>query len=649
MSAKSIPGAAAVEASATNGEDAMRLRVDPDRGRHWLLRIRPLWRRHALLSLLVFSFSVGAVVFQTAIPGLLGNAVDAIGASLRAGDAKPLGTALLLLLAGGLARSAMNFSVRYTLFMLTYRIESSLRRLVYRRLMALPLSFLARFRTGQILSRANSDIRTIQNFLLYLPYTLMVFGTFFLSIVYMFAIDVRLALLAISPLPVVFLLSLRLRRLAYPLSWLVQSRMADVASVVDENIRGQSAVKLFGRQAQQIEALKIAAVRLRWASMMMIRYRARYSPWIENIAVLGQIAILLYGGSRVIRGELQLGQLVAFNVYVLMMMTPFNTLGQVLVMARNASAAASRVFALLDEETVVLDDPVEVPDRLQEIVLEGVRYVAPEDPERPDAGRRLVLDGVDANLRAGGITAIVGRTGSGKTTIAQLIVGLIRPEAGRILANGADLSRIEPARLHRDVLLVSQESFLFADTIAANIAFGCPDASEADIVRAATIADAHDFILQQPEGYATQVSEGGGTLSGGQRQRITIAQAVLMRPSVLVLDDATSGLDSVTEAKVIEALKREMRDGVLIIISHRASMVRHAEEVLLLHEGRIADRSTHEALLRDQPLYRDVFVQDDSGSADDGPGPESDAEFRKRIGDSVRGAASFDVRMGELL
>src|SRR6185312_12545830 len=196
-----------------------------------------------------------------------------------------------------------------------------------------------------------------------------------------------LAVLAITPLSAVFLLSLRLRRLAFPLSWLVQSRMADVASVVDENIRGHSVVKLFNRQAQQVDALKQAALRLRWASLTMIRYRAKYSPWIENLAVLGQIAILLYGGVLVIRSELQLGQLVAFNVYVLMMLTPFNTLGQLLVMGRNASAAAARVFTIVDEAPE-RDSGVAMPSpgAPHEIVVEGLRYAAPDQAEHAGGG-----------------------------------------------------------------------------------------------------------------------------------------------------------------------------------------------------------------------------------------------------------------------
>jgi ATP-binding cassette subfamily B protein len=421
-----------------------------------------------------------------------------------------------------------------------------------------------------------------------------------------------------------------------------------VASVVDENIRGQSVVKLFNRQQRQMDDVRRAAAGLRWASLAMIRHRAHYSPWIENLAVLGQIAILLYGGALVIRGELQLGQLVTFNMYVLMMLAPFSTLGRVLVMARSASAAAVRVFAILDEPlpATASENPMPRPGVRRGIAFERVRYTAPEDPARPGSGGRLVLDDLDADLPAGRITAIVGRTGSGKTAMAHLLAGLAAPDSGRILIDDVEVDRIPPSRLHREVLLVAQDGFLFADTIAANIAFGAPDSAQADIERAARVAEAHEFIEEQQDGYATQVGEGGGTLSGGQRQRIAIAQAVLMRPSVLVLDDATSALDSATEARVIESLKREMRDGTLIVISHRASMVRHADEVLLLHEGRIVDRGTHEALCASQPLYREVFAQAEDDGRMEG---ESDADFRKRIADAVRGAASFDVALGDAI
>jgi ATP-binding cassette subfamily B protein len=620
----------------------------PDRARHWLRRIAPLLRPHRGLAALAVLFAIATVVFQTAIPTLLGRSIDALAEAIRTRDIAPLQYALWLLLIGGVARSAVSFAVRSLLFKLTLRIESSLRRQIYRRLIALPLPFFARMPTGQLLSRVNNDVRTIQNFLLYLPYTAMVFGAFFFSVAYMFAIDVRLALLAVVPLPLVMLLSQRLRRLAYPLSWLIQSRMADVASVVDENIRGQSVVKLFNRQQQQKDEVMRTAAGLRWASLAMIRHRARYSPWIENLAVLGQIAILLYGGALVIRGELQLGQLVTFNMYVLMMLTPFSTLGRVLVMARSASAAAVRVFAILDEPlpAEVEETATASPTVHGGITFERVRYAAPEDPERPGSGGRIVLDGLDADIAAGRITAIVGKTGSGKTAMAHLLAGLAAPESGRILIDGIGIDRIPPSRLHRELILVAQDGFLFADSIAANIAFGAPQSGQNDIERAARIAQAHQFIEEQPQGYATQVGEGGGTLSGGQRQRIAIAQAVLMRPSVLVLDDATSALDSVTEARVIESLKREMRGRTMIVISHRASMVRHADEVLLLHEGRIVDRGTHESLSVSQPLYGEVFAQDIQEVRIEG---ESDVDFRKRIDEAVRGAANFDVGLGDAI
>jgi ATP-binding cassette subfamily B protein len=230
--------------------------------------------------------------------------------------------------------------------------------------------------------------------------------------------------------------------------------------------------------------------------------------------------------------------------------------------------------------------------------------------------------------------------------MAHLLAGLAAPESGRILIDGIGIDRIPPSRLHRELILVAQDGFLFADSIAANIAFGAPQSGQNDIERAARIAQAHQFIEEQPQGYATQVGEGGGTLSGGQRQRIAIAQAVLMRPSVLVLDDATSALDSVTEARVIESLKREMRGRTMIVISHRASMVRHADEVLLLHEGRIVDRGTHESLSVSQPLYGEVFAQDIQEVRIEG---ESDVDFRKRIDEAVRGAANFDVGLGDAI
>lgn len=625
--------------------------LDPDRTRHWLIRIRSIVGKHRMLSMQVFLAAIGAIIFQTAIPTLLGKTFDSLGVSLRQNDSAHLHRALALFIAAGFARSLMNFLVRFSLFKLTYRIEADLRKMVYRHLLVMPLSFMSRYRTGQIVSRANSDIRTIQTFLLYLPYTGMVFGTFFLSIIYMFAVNASLALLAIASLPCIFLLSLRLRRAIYPLSWLVQSRMADVATVVDENIRGQSAIKLFNRQPQQIEALRKAAGRLRWATKEMIRYRARYLPWIENIAVLGQIAILLYGGWLVIGNRLQLGQLVTFNVYVIMMLVPFNTLGQVLVMGRNAAAAASRVFEILDEAPAEIGDeastlPVDVSGAIE---FAAVRYEAQEASDRSRAGSHLVLDDLDAAIEAGRITAIVGKTGSGKSTMANLLAGLATPTSGSILIDGMDTAAIGARRLRQRVMLVPQESFLFTDSIANNIGFGSPGIEMDAIEHAARIADAHDFILDQPQGYDTPVGEGGSTLSGGQRQRITIAQAILMKPSVLILDDATSALDSITENQVIESIKREMRGKTVIIISHRATMAQHSDEVLLLHGGRIVASGSHAQLMATQPLYQQVFLEEDEAPVEEQVGSESDQDFYQRIGNSVRGAAMVEIKMGDAI
>lgn len=624
--------------------------LDQDRSKHWLLRIRPIVGKYPQLSIMVFLLAIGAIFFQVVMPKLLGNSIDALSGTLRRGNTELLYRSLTLLLLAGLTRSAMNFSVRFTLYKLTYRIEADLRKIVFVHLSSMPLSVIARHTTGQIVSRANTDIRTIQNFLLYLPYVIMLFGTFVLSVVYMFSVDVHLAVIAIASLPLIFLLSLRLRRLVYPLSWLVQSRMADVATVVDENIRGQAAVKIFVHEGQQIDWLQKAASKLRWATNEGIRYRARYAPWIENLAVLSQIAVLLYGGWLVIDNRILLGQLVAFNVYIIMMLIPFRTLGQVLVMGRNATAAARRVFEIVDEPPEG-SSPTEnrpLPAVLQSIVLERIHYEWLRPTGTKGEKRHQVLTELSTTIEAGKITAIVGKTGSGKSSIADLLIRLYLPQSGRILIDGIDINALNLRQLRSRVILVPQESFLFTDTIANNISFGAPGTAQADIERAAVVAGAHEFIVAQADGYGTLVGEGGVTLSGGQRQRITIAQAVLLNPSVLILDDATSALDSITESRVIESLKREMRGRTMIVISHRASMVQHADEVQLLHDGRIVAKGTHQRLLATLSMYRDAFAVGEVGR-DEQTETESDNEYYQRIRNSLRGATEIETSVGSAL
>ena len=534
---------------------------------------------------------------------------------------------VLLLLGVGLARAVTSLWFRYALYRTAYRIESDLRSILYTHLTRLSFSFFDRMQSGQVISRANSDIRSVQMFLVFSPIMLMSLLSFSLAIGYMLSVSVGLTLAAVISLPGVFFMSLRLRRIMFPLSWIVQSRTADVATIVDENINGQRIVKSFAREEEQIGVLAASAQKLRWAQMVMADIRARYAPLIENIAAVGQVAVLFYGGWLVMEGQIALGALVSFNMYIIMLQAPFRILGFLLMMGQRAAASARRIYEVLDEEPEIVDRPgaVDLVRPRGHIVFDQVRFAY--------AGSEPVLRDVRFEVRPGEAVAIVGRTGCGKSTIARLLSRYYELQAGRILIDGQDIRTLTLLSLRHHIGMVLDEPFLFSAPIRDNIAYGKPDATDEEVIAAARTARAHDFIMAMEDGYDTVVGERGYTLSGGQRQRIGIARTVLMNPPVLVLDDATSAIDVQTEAGIHDDLKELMAERTTIIIAHRLSTISLADRVLFMEEGRIAAAGTHPELMAGVPEYASIFNRHDDA---DGAEPaadafESDREFRLRI------------------
>jgi ATP-binding cassette subfamily B protein len=584
--------------------------IDPRTELGWIRRITPLLRaRRSEFGVAVF-FGVVALVSQIAVPAVLRDGIDH-ALERRTSSLTPYVWALVAL---AVARLVFGGFYRYLLFRAAYRVETDLRGVIYQHLTQLSFSFYDRTQSGQVISRANSDIRSIQMLLAFGPLVLMSGLTFVLAFGYMMSIHVGLTLVALSTMPGVYWSGLRLRQKVFPLSWVVQARMAEMATVVDESIQGVRVVQSFAQERAQIRLLAKAAQRLRWASIETSINRARWAPIIEALPRAGSALVLLYGGKLAIDGRVTVGTLVAFNAYVIVLQTPFRMLGFLLIQTQRAGAAARRVFEVLDEAPEIVDAPHAVDLVAPAGRVEFRDVVFRYAPKLP-----AVLDGASFVIEPGERVAVVGRTGTGKSTIARVLPRFYDVESGSARIDDVDVRDYTLASLRHHVSLVLDEPFLFSVSLRDNIAFGRPTASMDDVVAAAKAAQAHDFIVALPDGYDTVVGERGYTLSGGQRQRVAIARTLLVNPKILVLDDATSAIDVSTEDAIHQALHTLMQHRTTIIIAHRLSTISLADRVLLLDEGRIVATGTHLELMATEPRYADVLARAGHDREEDAP------------------------------
>jgi ATP-binding cassette subfamily B protein len=362
-------------------------------------------------------------------------------------------------------------------------------------------------------------------------------------------------------------------------------------------------VRSFAAEEGQLRKLDTAARRVRWAVVTDAGIRARWSPVIENLARVGSVLVLVYGGWLVIHGQATVGTIVAFNAYVLMLQAPFRLLGLLLMMGRRAAASAGRIYEILDEQPEIVDRPgaVDLVECRGQVDFQGVDFVYPNGTP--------VLGGVDLHLRPGDTLAVVGRTGSGKSTLSRLLCRFYDVTGGSVALDGHDVRDLTLVSLRHHIGMVLDEPFLFSESIRDNIAFGRPGASEEEVRAAALAANAHEFIVKLPQGYDTVVGERGYTLSGGQRQRVSIARTLLMNPPVLVLDDATSAIDVQVEHEIHGALRTLMQGRTTIIIAHRLSTISLAQRVAVVEDGRIIAEGSHAELLASEPRYAAILAQ----------------------------------------
>ena len=589
-------------------------RVHPDRSLGWVRRMLPILLDNKYTYFGTLAIAAMAMLLQVALPAVLRSAIDQALTQRSAS----LNGFVVAVLAIGLLRAVLTLVYRFLLYRGAFQIDTDLRISLYDHLTTLSFGFYDRTQSGQVISRANSDIRSVQMFLTFAPLISMTTLTFTLAIVFMLSVHVPLTLVAIAPLPGVYWMGVRLRNQVFPLSWIVQSRLAEVATTVDENINGMRVVRSFAAEGRQVNELADAATRVRWANIKTAEAQSRHNPVIENLPRVGMGLVLVYGGWLVIQGEVTEGTLFAFTAYVTMLQAPFRMLGMFLMLGQRAKASAERIFEILDEEPDVQDRPdaAHLRSPRGEIEFDDVTFSyrsATTDDDDDDAestkSAEPVLEHCSFRIEPGETVALVGRTGSGKSTIVRLLGRYYDVEegAGAVRVDGNDVRDLTQVSLRAAIGMVADDPFLFSVSLADNIAYGRPGASRDDVVAAAKAAQAHDFITALPEGYDTVVGERGYTLSGGQRQRIAIARSLLVNPKILVLDDATSAIDVLVEENIHRALDERLSERTTIVIAHRLSTIALADRVLLIEDGRVVATGGHRDLLANEPRYAAVL------------------------------------------
>ncbi len=575
-----------------------RAAVDPDADKKWIRRMLPLIGARKGRFALAMTASVIGLVSQVAVPRVVMAAIDQ-GLARRSA---PISKFIVMLVVIGAVRAIFTFTHRSLLYRVAYDLEYDLRVNMYEHFSRLSFSFFDRVQSGQLISRANSDIRSVQMFLTFAPLIGLQMISFGVAFALMIAIHVQLSLVALAPLPFVFFTGLRMRRLMFPISWIVQERQAGVATVVEENVAGARVVKSFAAEQQQVDVMARNARRLEWGQNRQIDVRARYAPIMENLPRLGMAGVLLYGGILSIRGEVTIGTIVAFSIYVVMLQAPFRMLGMLMMMGQRAAASAARIYEILDEHPEIVDRPgaVDLVDPEGLIELNDVTFTYKNGP--------TVLRGLDLRIDPGETVALVGRTGSGKSTVARLLTRFYEVDSGEVLVDGHDVRDLTMPSLRHHVGVVLDEPFLFSSSVRDNIAYGRPDATMDEVLAAAKAANAHEFIVELADGYDSVIGERGYDLSGGQRQRIAIARTLLVNPKILVLDDATSAIDVKVEDLIHQALTNLLHSRTTLVIAHRLSTISLADRVCLLEDGKVVATGTHAQLMRSEPRYAEVLA-----------------------------------------
>jgi ATP-binding cassette subfamily B protein len=556
--------------------------------------LRP-YRKGVIWSFVLAFGALGATVL---IPFLTGLAINAI----RNHDRHELVMLGLAILVAALGRLVLSIFRRLVAGEVSLGVELDLRGTLYGHMQRLELSFFDRQQTGQLMSRATVDLQSVRFFLGYgLVFIAQAVVTILLAAVAMFALQPGLAAISLAPVPFVVLIANRYGHRSRPAMQEAQQRIAELTADAEENVSGVRVVKAFAQEQRQLDRFAHTVERVFDQQMLATRIQALYNPLISFLPNLGLAAILWFGGRQVIDGSLSLGAFTAFYAYLLMLISPMRTLGYMLGAAQRSTASGARIFQVLDREPRIESPPdaPPLPEGGGEVSLRGVGLTF-------EGATHPALHDIDLEVPAGQVVALVGGMGSGKSALVSLLPRLYEVSTGSVAIDGADVRSVQLASLRQAIAVVNDDPFLFSATVHDNIAYARADATREEVERAAIAAQAHDFITRLPDGYDTRVGERGLTLSGGQRQRIAIARAILADPRILILDDATSSVDTSTELEIKRALTDVLADRTTFVIAHRLSTISLADRIVVLEQGRIVADGTHDDLLEQSELYREI-------------------------------------------
>jgi len=509
----------------------------------------------------------------------------------------------LVILGAGLVVGVSTGMRRYRAFAVAYNSETDLRHQLFAHLQRLHFAYHDQAQTGALMARAASDLQQINQLFIMIPISIANALIVSSVAVLLLIVNLKLAILTLVLLPLINVVARRFSARLHPVALDLQNELSALSTSVEETVAGMRVVKGFGAEQVFNDRMRERADAVFGRAVEAARVRAQHLPFLDLLPALSVVAVTWYGGHQVLSHHLTVGELVAFYAYVLMLINPLRMTGTVVAQWPRAVAAAERLDAILSTDPAIVDDPkaVALPPGDGELRFEGVSFSYDDGTE--------VLDGLDLELRPGEAVALVGATGSGKSTVAKLVPRFYDVTTGTVTLDGVDIRRVRLSELRRAIGIVFEDTFLFSDTIHANIAFADPHAPDDVVERAARLAGAHDFIVDFPEGYGTLIGERGFSLSGGQRQRLALARAILADPRVLILDDATSSVDPTKEHEIRGALLEVMRGRTTIIIAHRPATIALADRVVLLGNGKVIADGTHASLLASSEPYRQVLAR----------------------------------------
>jgi ATP-binding cassette, subfamily B, multidrug efflux pump len=571
--------------------------------------LRPYWKQTLFTTLLLLVLTGIEMVFPTIIQWV-------VDFGLVPGKLRLVLAAAGIIIGLGLLKSVLGYYNRFTAEKIANHVAFDLRNRLYDHLQNMPFSYHDHMQSGQLISRVIEDVRSLQGFTGHgiMELARVILLTVAVSVV-LISTHAKLALIALLPLIPLILITSDFGRKIGDLFLMVDNTLGELSSHLQENVTGVQVVRAFSREQFEIQKFNQTNRKLYNSQLTVLASWSRIMPTTNLLITLSTILILWFGGQMVLNEQLTIGQLVAVNSYVLLLMMPAQQLGWLVNAGGEASAGIQRIFEILDH-TPEIHSPVNAltPGTLSgKVEFKQVSF-------RYHGDRTNALEDVNLTVHPNQVVALIGTTGSGKTTLVNLIPRFYDVTDGEVLVDGMDVRNLDLTQLRRQIGIVLQTSLLFSTSIRENIAYGRPDATEDEVIAAAQAAQAHEFILKLPQGYETIIGERGITLSGGQRQRVAIARALLLNPRILILDDSTSSVDTETEHLLQTALSHLMEGRTTFIIAQRLSSVRRADLILVMDEGRVLEQGTHKDLLTNSGLYREIYelqLQDQERFHDD--------------------------------